>query len=49
MNNYFKNIIENEKWYDWKWQIANRLSDISNIEQITNLSPSEKDAISKRE
>ena len=47
MNNYFKNIIEDEKWYDWKWQIANRLSDISNIEQITNLSPSEKDAISK--
>ena len=40
MNKYFENIKDDEKWYDWKWQIANRLSNFSDIENITDLSSS---------
>ena len=34
-------------WNDWKWQIANRLSDFSQMKKMTKLTMSETYAIEK--
>ena len=39
---YLKNPIDETTWNDWKWQIANRVSDFSQIMELTELTISEK-------
>ncbi len=41
----FYDSIDDLKWHNWKWQIANKLSSISQLENITNLSSNEKKAL----
>jgi lysine 2,3-aminomutase len=35
------------KWNDWRWQLKNRIKDLSTLEQIVHLSGSERRAISR--
>lgn len=42
----FKGVTD-EQWNDWKWQVANRLNTVEQIEQIVNLTPQEKEDIEK--
>jgi lysine 2,3-aminomutase len=41
---YFSDVPE-EKWNDWRWQMANRLNSAEDFEKILNLSESEKKAL----
>ena len=38
--------IPDEKWNDWRWQMANRLNTVDDFEKILNLTESEKKALS---
>ena len=44
---YLQNPIDETMWNDWKWQIANRISDFSQIKKMTKLTMSETYAIEK--
>jgi len=39
--------VPNEKWYDWKWQIANRIMDVDSLSKHFPLEEEEKIKISK--
>jgi len=39
--------IPNEKWYDWKWQLANRIMDVESLNKHFPLSNEEKENITK--
>src|SRR3954469_13478982 len=34
--------VPDEKWDDWRWQLSNRVNDLSDIEQILNLTDEER-------
>jgi len=34
-----------EKWNDWRWQLANRLNSVEELDQVIRLTPAEKDAL----
>lgn len=49
MRNYrdikiWENITE-QQWHDWHWQVQNRITDINTLQQIINLTDSEKEGI----
>lgn len=37
--------VPNEKWYDWRWQLSNRLNSVEELEQVMPLNESEKKAL----
>lgn len=41
----FWNDIPDEKWMDWRWQMANRLNTLEELSQIINLTESEREAL----
>lgn len=42
---FFKEIPD-EKWNDWRWQMANRLNSVEDFNQVLKLTPSEEKALS---
>jgi lysine 2,3-aminomutase len=42
---FFKDIPD-EKWNDWRWQMANRLNSVEDFNQVLKLTPSEEKALS---
>ncbi|MCP5094245.1 MAG: lysine 2,3-aminomutase [Chloroflexi bacterium] len=38
--------ISDEKWMDWRWQMANRLNTVAELEKVINLTDSERKALS---
>lgn len=36
------------EWNDWKWQVRNRIRSLEIVEKIINLTPDERDSISRR-
>jgi len=40
--------VPDEKWNDWKWQLSHRLNSLSEIEQVLELSESERVALSQK-
>lgn len=43
---YFKNIPDKD-WFDWKWQLKNRITDLKTLKQILNLTKEEENAFEK--
>jgi lysine 2,3-aminomutase len=41
---YYPNVTR-KQWDDWHWQLANRITDISDLSRILNLSAAEQDAL----
>ena len=39
--------IKSSKWNDWKWQYKNRITNISELSKVINLSQNEKEDIDK--
>ncbi|MDX1688524.1 MAG: lysine 2,3-aminomutase [Candidatus Promineifilaceae bacterium] len=39
------NDIPDEKWMDWRWQMANRLNSLDELSKIINLTESEREAL----
>ena len=44
----FYTDVPDEKWNDWRWQMANRLNSVDDFEKILNLTASEKKALNSR-
>ncbi|HMM19502.1 MAG TPA: lysine 2,3-aminomutase [Selenomonadales bacterium] len=49
MRNYrdiplWKNVTE-EEWQDWRWQVANRLTDLDDLKQVVPLTPEEEEGV----
>ncbi|MDD3167892.1 MAG: lysine 2,3-aminomutase [Eubacteriales bacterium] len=42
----WKNVSEAE-WNDWKWQVANRITDVEQLKKIINLTPEEEKDIAE--
>ncbi|PKN90588.1 MAG: lysine 2,3-aminomutase [Chloroflexi bacterium HGW-Chloroflexi-4] len=42
---FFKDVPD-EKWNDWRWQMANRLNSVEDFNQVLKLTPSEEKALS---
>jgi lysine 2,3-aminomutase len=42
---FFKDVPD-EKWNDWRWQMANRLNSVEDFKQVLPLTPSEEKALS---
>lgn len=42
---FFKDVPD-EKWNDWRWQMANRLNSVEDFKQVLQLTPSEEKALS---
>lgn len=47
---YFKEIslwkdVSEEEWYDWKWQLSNRIMTLEQLEQVINLTDQEREGI----
>jgi lysine 2,3-aminomutase len=40
-------VVEEEEWNDWHWQIANRVTTVGELSQIINLTDEEKEIIEK--
>ena len=40
--------VPDEKWNDWRWQLSHRLNSLSEIEQVLELSESERVALGKK-
>ena len=38
--------IPDEEWMDWRWQMSNRLNTLDELEQVINLTESERKALS---
>ncbi len=38
--------VPDEKWNDWRWQMANRLNTIEELEQVINLTDEEREGLS---
>ncbi|MDD2215532.1 MAG: lysine 2,3-aminomutase [Eubacteriales bacterium] len=34
--------VSNEQWYDWKWQVENRITSVDQLKKIINLTPKEE-------
>ena len=41
---YWADVAE-DKWNDWRWQIANRITKTEELEQVINLSADEKSVL----
>jgi len=41
------NNIESEKWNNWKWQLANRISTVKQLEEILEIPDEQKEALNK--
>ncbi len=39
--------IPDEQWYDWKWQLKNRITDIPGLEKLIDLTAEERNAFEK--
>jgi len=39
--------VTKEQWNDWKWQVANRITTLEELEQVVELTPQEKQGISE--
>src|SRR5512147_2715445 len=37
--------VPDEKWFDWRWQLANRLNSVEELGEIINLTDSERQAL----
>ncbi len=37
--------VPDEKWLDWRWQMSHRLNSLEELEQVINLTPSEREAL----
>ncbi|MFW5941607.1 MAG: lysine 2,3-aminomutase [Chloroflexota bacterium] len=37
--------VPDEKWMDWRWQMAHRLNDLEELKRVINLTPSEEKAL----
>jgi lysine 2,3-aminomutase len=46
MKNFFKGVTEKE-WYDWQWQIRNRITRLEDLARIISLTEEEKEGIKK--
>lgn len=47
---YFKEIslwkdVNEEEWYDWRWQLSNRIMTLEQLEQVINLTDQEREGI----
>lgn len=40
--------VPDEKWMDWRWQMANRLNSVDELAKVINLTDSEKKALSTK-
>jgi lysine 2,3-aminomutase len=40
--------VPDEKWNDWRWQLANRLNSVEELSEVINLTESEKQALSTK-
>ena len=38
--------VPDEKWFDWRWQLANRLNSVEELGEVIRLTESEKQALS---
>ena len=41
--------VTTEQWNSWKWQIANRITTVEELEKVVNLTTQEKNGINPRE
>jgi lysine 2,3-aminomutase len=41
--------VPTEKWNDWRWQLSNRMNELSEIERVLNLTEEERDGLSAPE
>ncbi len=42
----YKNVSE-DQWYDWKWQVENRITTVEQLKKIINLTPKEENDINQ--
>ena len=42
----FYQDVPDEKWNDWRWQLANRLNSVEDFEKVFTLTESERKALS---
>ncbi|HZK01651.1 MAG TPA: lysine 2,3-aminomutase [Anaerovoracaceae bacterium] len=52
MNRIWKEIeaykdVSEEQWYDWKWQVENRITTVEQLKKIINLTPQEEEDINQ--
>ncbi len=40
--------VPDEKWFDWRWQLANRLNSVEELGEVIRLTDSEKQALSAK-
>jgi lysine 2,3-aminomutase len=40
--------VPDEKWFDWRWQLANRLNSVEELGEVIRLTESEKQALSAK-
>jgi lysine 2,3-aminomutase len=40
--------VPDEKWFDWRWQLANRLNSVEELGEVIHLTASEKQALSAK-
>ena len=40
--------VPDEKWFDWRWQLANRLNSVEELGEVIHLTPSEEQALSSK-
>jgi lysine 2,3-aminomutase len=50
MMEYWKNLklyknVSSEDWYDWKWQISNRIMNLEKLKEIINISEEEEETL----
>jgi len=41
--------VPDEKWFDWRWQLANRLNSVEELGEVIRLTESEKQALSAKD
>ena len=39
--------VPDEKWFDWKWQLQNRINNLGGLQKVINLTDGERDAFEK--
>ncbi len=41
--------VPDEKWFDWRWQLANRLNSVEELNEVIHLTDSEKKALTTKD
>ncbi len=41
--------VSDEKWFDWRWQLANRLNSVEELNEVIHLTDSEKKALTTKD